>query len=96
MFIIILMWIGASPGSTGGGIKTTSLALAFLNARSLEISRKYHFQKTYLSVMAVFKSICYHCFSLLTIFVGIILVSAFDPHLGFMNIMFEVFSAFGQ
>ena len=26
--IIFLMWVGASPGSTGGGIKTTSLAVA--------------------------------------------------------------------
>ena len=27
--MIFLMWIGASPGSTGGGIKTTTFALAF-------------------------------------------------------------------
>lgn len=27
--MILLMWIGASPGSTGGGIKTTTFALAF-------------------------------------------------------------------
>ncbi len=30
MIMIILMWIGASPGSTGGGIKTTTLAITFL------------------------------------------------------------------
>jgi trk system potassium uptake protein len=30
LVIIILMFIGASPGSTGGGIKTTSTALLFL------------------------------------------------------------------
>lgn len=29
-----LMFIGASPGSTGGGIKTTTFALLFLNVRS--------------------------------------------------------------
>lgn len=28
--IIVLMWIGASPGSTGGGIKTTTFALALI------------------------------------------------------------------
>ena len=27
--MIFLMWIGASPGSTGGGIKTTTFAIAF-------------------------------------------------------------------
>jgi trk system potassium uptake protein TrkH len=35
MLIILLMWIGASPGSTGGGIKTTTLAVAVLNVTSL-------------------------------------------------------------
>jgi len=27
---MILMFIGASPGSTGGGVKTTSAAIIFL------------------------------------------------------------------
>lgn len=30
MFLIILMWIGASPGSTGGGIKTTTFAISII------------------------------------------------------------------
>lgn len=30
MFCIILMWIGASPGSTGGGIKTSTFALTLV------------------------------------------------------------------
>jgi len=30
LFMIFLMWIGASPASTGGGIKTTTFALATL------------------------------------------------------------------
>ncbi|MDO9209673.1 MAG: potassium transporter TrkG [Deltaproteobacteria bacterium] len=30
LFTIILMFIGASPGSTGGGVKTTSASLLFL------------------------------------------------------------------
>jgi potassium uptake TrkH family protein len=36
LFVIIaLMWVGASPGSTGGGIKTTTLAVSALTIRSL-------------------------------------------------------------
>ncbi len=96
MFIIILMWIGASPGSTGGGIKTTSLALAFLNARSLgKNQEKIIFKKRSIGNSSIQKAFVIIVFSLLTIFIGTILVCAFDPHLGFMNIMFEVFSAFG-
>jgi len=33
MFMIILMFIGASPGSTGGGIKTTTAFLAAISVR---------------------------------------------------------------
>jgi trk system potassium uptake protein len=29
-FSLFLMWVGASPNSTGGGVKTTTFALAFL------------------------------------------------------------------
>ena len=31
MICLLLMWIGASPASTGGGIKTTTFAIAILN-----------------------------------------------------------------
>jgi trk system potassium uptake protein TrkH len=33
--ITVLMWIGASPGSTGGGVKTTTAALALLNIHAI-------------------------------------------------------------
>ena len=35
MLTIFLMWIGASPNSTGGGIKTSTFAIALLNTLSL-------------------------------------------------------------
>ncbi len=36
LFIVIfLMWVGASPNSTGGGIKTSSFAIALLNILSI-------------------------------------------------------------
>lgn len=35
MLTIFLMWIGASPNSTGGGIKTSTFAIAVLNTLSL-------------------------------------------------------------
>lgn len=45
--MILLMWIGASPGSTGGGVKTSTVALALLNIyavasgrNALEVFRK--------------------------------------------------------
>lgn len=35
MMVFLLMWIGASPQSTGGGIKTSTFAIATLNILSL-------------------------------------------------------------
>src|SRR5690606_8854345 len=35
MITFLLMWIGASPASTGGGIKTSTFAIATLNILSL-------------------------------------------------------------
>ena len=35
LFIIVLMFIGASPASTGGGIKTTTFALTVLSVKNL-------------------------------------------------------------
>lgn len=35
LLIMFLMWVGASPGSTGGGIKTTTFAVSVLNFVSL-------------------------------------------------------------
>lgn len=35
MFMIVLMFIGASPASTGGGVKTTTFALCILAIRNL-------------------------------------------------------------
>ncbi len=38
--ITLLMWIGASPGSTGGGVKTSTVALAFLNIAAIVSGRQ--------------------------------------------------------
>ena len=39
-FFLIFMFIGASPGGTGGGVKTTTIGLLFLSLRSLIFRRK--------------------------------------------------------
>src|SRR5690606_12251339 len=35
MLLFFFMWVGASPGSNGGGIKTTTFAISFLNIFSI-------------------------------------------------------------
>ena len=96
LLTIFLMWIGASPGSTGGGIKTSSFAIALLNVFSIargkdriEVSRREIADD---SVRRAFATIV---LSLLAIGVSILLVSAFEKGEKTLAIAFECFSAFG-
>lgn len=41
LILLMLMWIGASPRSTGGGIKTTAIAIAVLNMFSVARNKKH-------------------------------------------------------
>lgn len=40
LITLILMWIGASPGSTGGGVKNTTVSVALLNILNLARGRE--------------------------------------------------------
>lgn len=95
LLIFILMWIGASPASTGGGIKTNTFAIAVLNFLSLakgkariEIFRR---EIADISVRRAFAAIA---LSLMVIGVSIILISIFDSEKSLISIAFECFSAY--
>ncbi|MFZ3063691.1 MAG: TrkH family potassium uptake protein [Nitrospirota bacterium] len=96
LFIMaILMFIGASPCSTGGGIKTTTAAILFSSARSWLSGKDVPelFERT-IPQDAVQKS-----FALLFIAQAAVAVVAFllfiTEKAPFINILFEVVSAFG-
>jgi len=95
MIYLFLMWIGASPSSTGGGIKTTTAAVAFLNLRSVIRGRSrtevHHTQISELSINRAFAVIL---LSLLIIGSTVFLISIFDGDKGILKIAFESFSAF--
>ncbi|AZB72426.1 TrkH family potassium uptake protein [Synechococcus elongatus] len=93
---IILMFIGASPGGTGGGIKTTTLGLlvfcthAVLQGKTTVVC----FQRR-LPVAVVFKAVGITVGSLSAVMLGVILLSLANPNLNFIQILFEAVSAFG-
>lgn len=95
MLTFLLMWIGASPASTGGGIKTSTFAIATLNLLSLAQSKSrievFGREIADISIRRAFATIS---LSLIVIGFGIMLISIFDPDKGLMNIAFECFSAF--
>jgi trk system potassium uptake protein TrkH len=95
MFYLLLMWIGASPVSTGGGIKTTTAAVAFLNMRSIALGRKRtEVFRTQISAMSIRRAFAVMILSLLVIGLTVLIISICDGEKGLLKIAFESFSAF--
>ncbi|KAM3101680.1 TrkH family potassium uptake protein [Phormidesmis sp. 146-12] len=96
LFITIaLMFVGASPGGTGGGIKTTTFRIlidctkAVLQGKEEVLS--YHRQ---IPIVLILKAIGVLVGSALTVIGATILITLTDPELDFIHILFEVVSAF--
>jgi len=95
MMIFLLMWIGASPASTGGGIKTNTFAIATLNFLSLAKGKaKIEIFRREISEISVRRAFAVISLSLLVIGLGIILISVFDGNKKLLDIAFECFSAY--
>lgn len=94
-FIIILMFIGASPGSTGGGIKTTTFT-TLIGAMVAMIRGKedivlFHHR---LAKDRIYKAITLTLFAIFLVIVVAMVLSTTEDH-QFLMILFEVTSAFG-
>ncbi|MDN3665113.1 TrkH family potassium uptake protein [Algibacter miyuki] len=96
LFIIFLMWIGASPASTGGGIKTSTFALATLNVFSVARgkSRIEIFGKR-ISAESTSRAFAILCISLIVIGISIMALLIFEPkNTPLLTVVFECFSAY--
>lgn len=93
-FMIILMFIGASPGSTGGGIKTTTFTIligaviAMIRGREDVVFFKYRLAKE-----RVFKALTITFFAIMLVMMTTMLLSATESH-QFLMLLFETTSAF--
>jgi trk system potassium uptake protein TrkH len=95
MIYLFLMWIGASPSSTGGGIKTTTAAVAFLNLRSIIYGKnKTDVYRTQIAEQSINKAFAVILISLLIIGLAVLLIAVKDGEHGLLKIAFEAFSAF--
>ncbi|WP_341654581.1 potassium transporter TrkG [Blattabacterium cuenoti] len=94
-FTIFLMWIGASPASTGGGIKTSTFALALMNIISLSRGKnRLEIQRKEISSESIRLSFSIIMLSIIVIYISILLIIFLDPKEDILSISFEVFSAF--
>ena len=95
MMIFLLMWIGASPASTGGGIKTSTFAIATLNFWSLARGKtRIEVFRREISDISVRRAFAVISLSLVVIGFGIIAISIFDSDKDLKSIAFECFSAY--
>ncbi len=95
MVLLLLMWIGAAPGSTGGGIKTTTFAVATLNILALVRGKdRVELFGREISPDSVRRAFAIIALSLICLGGGIFALSATDGSKGLLNIAFEAFSAF--
>ncbi len=93
---LLLMWIGAAPSSTGGGIKVTTFALAVSTVVALAKGKdRIELFRREISNSSVLRAFVVIFTSLIIIGVSIFLVAYFDPEIALHKVAFECFSAFG-
>lgn len=95
MICIFLMWIGASPASTGGGIKTSTFAIATLNIISLAKGKKRtEIFRREIGELTVRRAFAIIGLSLIVLGFGVFLLVIVEPGKDLLALTFEAFSAY--
>lgn len=100
MLTIILMFIGASPSSTGGGVKTTTIAVLLLTGiRTLQAERDVNIGKSKINPNLIKRAITIIMLAIMIIMLNTVLILVFEGNAHNANatvesILFEVTSAF--
>lgn len=95
MIMIVLMFIGASPGSTGGGIKTSTFFVLVKNLISVAQNRECTAFKRTIPKRNTTKAMVVLTMALCTVLLSVFLVCILEPNLEFEQIVYEVVSGFG-
>lgn len=93
--MMILMFIGASPASTGGGVKTTTLATLILTVKSFLLGKEdiEAFERK-ISTSTVRKSVGIFFIGVSAVLIGTLTIVVTEPEFGLIEAAFEVISAF--
>jgi trk system potassium uptake protein TrkH len=93
--MIILMFIGACPGGTGGGIKTTTVAVLWAMIRAgFNRREEVELYRRTIPIEMVQRAVMVLCSSLLLVCGATILLAVFEQK-DFLDVLFETVSAFG-
>ena len=95
LVVIVLMFIGASPGSTGGGIKTSTFFVLLQGIKSAATNRAekcFHYS---VPAYAFRKAAVIALIALSVVLTGTFFLVLLEPDVSFMDALFEAASAFG-
>ena len=96
VFLSALMFIGASPSSVGGGIRTTTLAIAILFLVNFARGRnEIQVFNREIELIDVFRSFAVIILAIFMVLLATIALSISEPTLSVSAIVFEITSAFG-
>ncbi|WP_066894086.1 TrkH family potassium uptake protein [Clostridium nigeriense] len=93
--LTILMFIGASPGSTGGGIKTTTIFTLFKSIYSTATNKHCVAFKRKIPTTVIFRAFNIIILALAVVCFGTFALSIIEPQFSFIQLLVEVTSAFG-
>jgi Trk-type K+ transport system membrane component len=92
---VTLMWVGVSPGSTGGGVKVTTIAIALMNIVALAKGKEsIEIYKRKIASESINKAFAIILLSVLTVALSFILLNFSDPNQEMMSLLFEAVSAY--
>lgn len=93
--MIALMFIGASPGGTGGGIKTTTFRILLVCTLAvLQGKEEVLCYRRQIPLTRVLKTVAVVVGSALVVILATMLISISNPNLTFIAVLFETVSAF--
>lgn len=93
--LTVLMFIGASPGSTGGGIKTTTIFTLIKSIYSTSTNKNCESFKRKIPSAVIFKAFNIFVLAIMVVCFGVFLLSILEPGRTFIQLLVEVTSAFG-
>jgi trk system potassium uptake protein TrkH len=96
LFITIaLMFVGASPGGTGGGLKTTTLRVLTSCTKSiLQGKEDVELYQRQVPISLILKAVGVLVGSVATVGISTMIISLTDPDFEFIQLLFEVVSGF--
>lgn len=93
--LIMLMFMGASPGSTGGGVKTTTIFTLYKSLFSYATNKECTAFQRKIPNESILKAFRVTILALSVICVMVFSISILEPQYSFLQILFEVVSGFG-